>query len=105
MTTDVTALCTRYKEALEMIAKGGENPIELALLAYAALYNQPPVETAVEERINGLMAQNERLRAALAPLLDEFGARLSDGKPLGYTICSMNRALSMAEAASAALAD
>jgi hypothetical protein len=50
-TTDVTALCARYKEALEMIAKGGENPTELALLAYAALYNQPPVETAVEEKI------------------------------------------------------
>ena len=48
MTTDLTALCARYKEALEMIAKGGEHPTELALLAYAALYNQPPVETAVE---------------------------------------------------------
>jgi hypothetical protein len=66
MTTDVTALCARYKEALEMIAKGGEHPTELALLAYAALYNQPPVETAVEERISDLQTEVERLRAAPA---------------------------------------
>ncbi len=51
---------------------------------------------AVVERV-------ERLEAALIPMLDEFGARLSDGKPLGYTVGSMERALRMIREASAAL--
>jgi hypothetical protein len=54
-----------------------------------------------------LRAANDRiaaLEAALAPMLDEFGARLSDGKPLGYTAGSMNRALKMIRDASEALA-
>jgi hypothetical protein len=78
MTTDVTALCTRYKEALEMIAKGGSSPIELALLAYAALYNQPPVETAVEERIDALLVDNVHLRDSLLKINRMLDDRLSD---------------------------
>jgi hypothetical protein len=78
MTTDVTALCTRYKEALEMIAKGGENPTELALLAYAALYNQPPVETAVEERIDALLVDNVHLRDSLLKINQMLSDRLPD---------------------------
>lgn len=65
MATDLTARCARYEEALETIAKGDDSPTTLALLAYAALYNQPSVETAVEERINELLAENTRLREAL----------------------------------------
>ena len=78
MTTDVAALCTRYKEALEMIALGGENPIELALLAYAALHNQPPVETAVEERIDALLVDNVHLRDSLLKISQMLGDRLPD---------------------------
>jgi hypothetical protein len=45
---DLTALCARYKEALEVIQEDGEHA---SLLAYAALFNQPEIETAVEERV------------------------------------------------------
>jgi hypothetical protein len=59
-TIDLTARCARYEEALQMIAKGDSDPTILALLAYAALHNQPPVETAVEQRISGLLRLLDR---------------------------------------------
>jgi hypothetical protein len=42
---DLTALCTRYKEALELIHEDGQNA---SLLAYAALFNQPEIGSAGE---------------------------------------------------------
>jgi 3-deoxy-D-arabino-heptulosonate 7-phosphate (DAHP) synthase class II len=65
MTIDLTARCARYEEALQMIAKGDSDPTTLALLAYAALHNQPPVETAVERKIH-------TLRDALAQVVGAF---------------------------------
>lgn len=50
-----------------------------------------------------LIAAAPDLLAALEPMLIEFGARLSDGKPLGYTVASMNRALELVKAAEAAI--
>lgn len=51
-----------------------------------------------------LEVQNRELLTAVEPLLAEFGARLSDGKPLGYTVGSMRRALDMVRVAEAAIA-
>jgi DnaJ-domain-containing protein 1 len=47
-TRDLTALCTRYKEALELIHEYPENA---SLLAYAALFNQPEIGSAGEARV------------------------------------------------------
>lgn len=50
-----------------------------------------------------LIAAAPSLLWALESLLEEFGARLSDGKPLGYTVASMNHALTLVKTADAAI--
>lgn len=51
-----------------------------------------------------LIAAAPEMLAALETMLVEFGARLSDGKPIGYTVGSMSRALEMVKDAEAAIA-
>lgn len=50
-----------------------------------------------------LIAAAPDLLWALESMLEEFGARLSDGKPIGYTAGSMQRAVGMIKAAEAAI--
>ena len=95
MATDLTARCARYQEALEMIAKGDDSPTTLALLAYAALYNQPTVETAVEERIHGLIAECQRMRDPLALIVGAFTNGVycgSCGEPVDDCGCVISEA-------------
>lgn len=50
-----------------------------------------------------LIAAAPELLTALESMLSEFGARLSDGKPIGYTVGSMDRALALVRGAEAAI--
>ncbi len=70
------------------------------MMANARLITSAPDLAA---RLSAAEQRAAELEAALIPLLDEFGARLSDGKPLGYTVGAMDRALRMIHTASAAL--
>lgn len=63
------------------------------------------------DRARTAIAADQRVRDAAPALLEaletmlaEFGARISDGKPLGYTVGSMDRALKIIRAAEAAVA-
>lgn len=84
-------------DAILVFAPDGKTPV-----AAAADFNRFDRDDEVKANAR-LLAAAPDLLWALESLVEEFGARLSDGKPVGYTVAAMNRALQLVKAAEHAI--
>jgi hypothetical protein len=70
------------------------NESEIAERAEAALKTNAEAYRLAQEAVD-MRAERDAAHAVLGRMLTEFAASFNDGKPVGYTVGSMNRALAV----------
>lgn len=92
----------RFREMVQPESAGVRGP-NGNYVATALDFNRYDRDDEVEANARLIAAAPDLLKA-LEALVTEFGARLSDGKPVGHTVGSMDRALMLVIESEAAIA-